>query len=393
LRSLNLLIVGRSREIAESIGALITGNRNFNVQTRILTNGHADPVHGVTTLPDILLLHCSNGQAELKYLADNGVREQIPLVVCGPVNDTEAMRLAMRAGARDYLPENLPASDLISSLERIRDESSRGQHNPRGKLIVVTNGKGGSGASFVASNLAHSLVVDGGQKVLLMDLDLQFGGLCRYLDLDPKMGIIEALEAVTEMDEISADAYTSEHHSGLKLLAAKSNRDTLPKSISIDRLESLLNVYLSNYDVVVVDAPSHLDAANELFFENADQVLVVVQQFLPNVQNASRMVQLLMKEIGVPKERLAIIVNRFAKNAAIELDDIKTALRVGRIFPVPNQFKLAAEAINAGLPVTDLSSNSALAKSFRRLQARIADPTIVDQASILSRAIPNFLRR
>jgi len=393
LRKLKVMIVSRSRPTAESLSEKLVGSREYVVDIRVPTNGHSDPLYGLSEPPDILLLHAVNGHSELRFLAENGSRNAVPLIVCGPDNDTEAMRLAMQAGARDYLPEASPGSDLYASLGRIRDESSHARKSARGKLIVVTNGKGGSGASFVASNVAHSLVVDGKQNTLLVDLDLQFGGLCRYLDLEPEMGIIEALEAVSDMDEISAEAYTCTHHSGLKLLAAGSNRHTSPRSVSIERLESLLDVYLSLYDVVITDAPSHLDAVNELFFERADQVLVVVQQFLPNVQDASRLVSLLTKELGLPKNRVAVIVNRFAKNAAIELDDIQSALHIKRTFSIPNQFKLASEAINAGVPVAEVSKSAALARAFRQLQERLAQPDAVEATSLLSRAIPNFLRR
>jgi pilus assembly protein CpaE len=344
LRKLKVMIVSRSRQTAESLSEKLAGSREYDFEIRVPTNGHSDPLYGITETPDILLLHAVNGNSELRFLAENSSRNPVPLIVCGPEHDTEAMRLAMQAGARDYLPENSPGSDLSGSLGRIRDESSHARQSARGKLVVVTNGKGGSGASFVASNLAHSLVTDGKQDTLLVDLDLQFGGLCRYLDLEPEMGIVEALEAVSDMDEISAEAYTCTHHSGLKLLAAGSNRQALPRSVSIERLESLLDVYLSLYDIVVTDSPSHLDAVNELFFERADHILIVVQQFLPNVQDASRLVKLLTKELGVPKTRLAVIVNRFAKNAAIELDDIQSALHINRTFLIPNQFKLATRA-------------------------------------------------
>lgn len=394
MRKLKVMIVSRSRPTAESLSEKLADSRDYAIQIRVPTNGHSDPFYGLQEQPDILLLHAVNGQSELHFLADKDARSnKVPLIVCGPDNDTEAMRLAMRAGARDFLPENMPAADLITSLARIRDESKRQKTGTGGKLVVVANGKGGSGASFIAANLAHSMVVDARQSALLMDLDLQFGGLYRYLDLEPEMGIMEALEAVSEMDEISAEAYTSEHPSGLKLLAAQSNRQSLPRSVSVDRIESLLDIYLSLYDVVVTDARPHLDVVNEVFFEKADQVLIVVQQFLPNVQDASRLVQLLTRDLGVDKNRIAIIVNRFAKNAAIDIDDIRGALRVDRIFPIPNQFKLAAEAINAGLPVAEVSKNGALAKSIRSLQEKIVQPEVINEASLLSRALPSFLRR
>ena len=64
----------------------------------------------------------------------------------------------------------------------------------------MVNGKGGSGASFLATNFAHSLVLNENARVTLVDLDLQFGGLYRYLDVTPKVGLLQALEAAHELD-------------------------------------------------------------------------------------------------------------------------------------------------------------------------------------------------
>jgi pilus assembly protein CpaE len=111
------------------------------------------------------------------------------------------------------------------------------------------------------------------------------------------------------------------------------------------------------------------------------------------VQDASRLVQLLTKEVGVHKDRLAIVVNRYAKNADIEFADIQNALRIKRVYPIPNHFKLAAEAINAGLPVAEVSKSAALTKAFRRLQTTLVQPEAVEESSLLSRALPTFLRR
>lgn len=388
-----VIIASRSREMAERLASFVSKRPDFKIQIRVLANGHADPLHGVQAPPDILLLHCGGSDTELEYLAEQGMGKPLPLIVCGPDGDTVTMRLAMQAGARDYLTESMPGSDLIDSLMRIHEESLRMRSGESGDLIVVVNGKGGSGASFVATNLAHSLVVDGDKSVTLIDLDLQFGGLCRYLDISPEIGILQALESVSEMDAMSADAYTCSHRSGLKLIAAQSSRPSLPRDISIERLDTLLQIYLSINDFVVVDSPARFDAATELCFERADRILIVIQQSLPHVHDAARLMQMLANEVAVQRERMTVIVNRFAKNASIEIGDIKKALRLDHLFTIPNHYKLAAESINTGVPVAELARGAALTKSIRTLQSALVESDTVADRNILKRALPGFLRR
>jgi pilus assembly protein CpaE len=302
------------------------------------------------------------------------------------------MRLAMQAGARDYLPAAAPDSDLIASLLRVKEETLENRGSKAGKLIVMLNGKGGSGASFLATNLAHSFVVDGKKQATLVDLDIQFGGLCRYLDITPKVGILEALDVSTQLDDMSAEAYTCEHSSGLRLLAAPSKRLVLPSEISVAAIDALLDVFLACNDYVVADSPNRLDALTEYFLERADRIILVVQQSLPHVQDAARMLQMLTDEVGIGSSRVDVVVNRFSKNSQIELDDIQKALRQEKLITVPNQYKVAAESIDSGIPVADISRNAPLTRGIRNLRASIDNTETKPAENFLARALPNILR-
>ena len=389
---LKILIAGRSKLTVNRLSQSLGNCSEFVLTTRILGNGHADPLHGVSEPPDLLLLHHAAGQSELEFLAGSGQANQLPLIVCGPGDDPESMRLAMQAGARDYLSETAPLSDLVASLLRLRDETVRSGSSSLGRLTVVLNGKGGSGASFLATNLAHGLVVNDGAQVTLVDLDIQFGGLCRYLDIRPKVGILEALEVAKQMDDISAAAYTCEHSSGLRLLAAPSTRFVPSSEIQIDELDALLKVFLSINDFVIADSPNRLNTLTEFFLERADKIVLIVQQSLPHVQDAARTIHLLTKEFAIPEDRISVVVNRFSKNALIDLGDIRKALRKDKLITVPNQYKLAAESINSGIPVAEISKNAPLAKGIRNLQTALDNTKSELTGSFLARALPSILR-
>ncbi len=391
MRTLKVIVASRSDVAAERLGACLARQDQYDVKVRLIANGHEDPLYEVKEMPDLLLLHYGPGNSELTYLAESSLREPIPLIVCGPVDDPEAMRLAMRAGARDYLPTNASEEDLLASVERVHEELLRAQTALTAKLIVVVNGKGGSGASFLATNLAHGLVANRESRVTLVDLDLQFGGLSRYLDMKPKVGLLQAMESAHDLDEMSALAFTAEHSSGLRLLAAPSKFLTMANSVSIDKLESVLNAYLSLNDFIVADSPSRLDGVTELFFERADNIILVTQQSLPHIHDSARQIQLLTGEIGIPKKRICVVVNRWSKTSEIQADDIKKALRVDELFTVPNNYKIANESINAGIPVAELSQTDALTKGIRNLHSIFTDPEIKPDPSFLKRVMPNFL--
>lgn len=392
MAKLRILIASRSRVATDHLNRCLADHREFLVNSRILSNGHADPLYGIDEVPDLLLLHHDTGGLELRYLAEHGQRGRVPLIVCGPDDDPDGMRLAMQAGARDYLPASAPESDLISSLTRLLEENSYSGTSGSGKLIVVMNGKGGSGASFLATNLAHGLVVDAQKQVTLIDLDLQFGGLSRYLDISADIGLLQALEAAKQMDDVSAEAYTSVHSSGLRLLAAPSTRLTQPNDVSTEELDALLKIFLSNNEYLVVDSPNRLDSVTEFVLERADKIVLVVQQSLPHIQDTARMLQIMTGELAIPKNRIGVVVNRFTKNSLIELRDIRKALRQDDLITIPNQYKLATESISTGIPVAEISKSAPLTKGIRELQAVFEAQGSEPAQNFLARALPSILR-
>lgn len=391
MRKLNILIAGRSREAIEYMHKTIGDDDGHRTDVRLITNGHTDPLHGVDNLPDVLILQHAAGSVELEHLRETKSEQQVPLIVFGAPDDANAVRLAIRAGALDYLPQPVSREEINAILADVAKESERKFARENGSLHVFINGKGGSGASFLSANVAHGLA-GGDHAVTLIDLDLQFAGLCRYLDLEPERGLIEALHTVDDMDEVSAKAFTCVHDSGLRLLSAQSECLKLNADIPPKRLVKLVNIYRSFNDFVVVDLPRNIDVLSATILENADRIMVVMQQTLPHVHDTARLLHILRKEIGVDDSKVSIIVNRHVKDSAIAATDIEKALRVQDLITIPNQYKLTAESINAGLPLSDIAGSASVTKGLRHLHHMI-DGTIEPEQGFLRRALPAFLGR
>lgn len=387
-----ILVASRSESAADAVTAKLRHHGRFNVNTRVIVNGHTDPLHDVHPRPDLLLLHYVPGYGELEYLASLNANQRPRLLVFGPAGDANAMRLAMRCGASDYLPEPLAESDLLNSLDHVCEELAQKSGN-FGKLVTLVNSKGGSGASFVAVNLACALARDESRRTTLVDLDLQFGGLARYLDLNPERGVAEALDSISEMDQAAAEAFVTLHASGLKLLAAPSERLIQPNLTAPEQTDLLLQVFLQGNDHVVADLPRHIDAFSTTVLERSDRILLVVQQSLAHINGAAKLLQVIVSELGLSRDLVEIVVNRFSKNSVIELDDVRKTLRVDSVHVIPNQYKLVSDSIDTGNPVMQSAKGSAVAKALRELAARVSgsDGDGPRRTGFLGRTLPNLL--
>src|SRR5690242_19613013 len=93
----------------------------------------------------------------------------------GTQTDSKLLVRCMRAGAREFLCEPLSPTAVAEALVRAaaRREEVKGLKKTRGKILVFTGAKGGSGVTTIAANFAVALAGESGDSVALVDLNLR----------------------------------------------------------------------------------------------------------------------------------------------------------------------------------------------------------------------------
>jgi pilus assembly protein CpaE len=389
---IRILVVSRSQPPLRAIEAALSSRREFDCTYKLISNGHTNPLHGVDPMPDVLLLRFDPAQlAELTTLADMDPSRRPPLIVVGPPANPEAMRLAIRSGAKDFLVEPLRADDLVAALSHIGREPRRDPSRATGIMDVVVGAAGGVGASFIACNLAHLTVAAAGRSCLLLDLDLNYAPLAHFLDLKPERGLLEALGVLESLDEHALQGYVAKHRSGLHLMCSVPSSVVLSRDVQSSRVESLLQILAMEYQHVIVDSPHQIDAVNATLFGRARSVLVVLEQSVCHVKNAAHLLRILTKELGLPRDRIKIVLNRYSKRGTVQLDDVRRTLDVDEVFAVPNHYELSLNSIDTAKPLFDLDKDGAVARAMRELLIEIGNLPRPARSGLLSR-LPLFTR-
>lgn len=389
---LNVLLVSRRKETLESLEAILRRYAGLRLERKLTVNGHTDPLHEVSALPDALILHLGEtSSAELESLAARAADRRPPLIVVGSTSDTTLMRLAMQAGARDLLPLPLVEADLVAALQRIERDHRVGGARPDGTLSAFMNAKGGCGATLLACNVAHALVAISHRKTALIDLDLQFGAIPLYFDLFPKRGMLQALENVDGLDELAFSGYLVEHTSGLRILGHAS-QDSLPThAVSPQHVNQLINLALRGNDNVVVDLPRRIDPVSALVIERAQQVVLVVQQSVATLRDATRLFTCLRRDLGISKDRIVVVVNRYEKDSSITPDDVRNTIGCGELSLVPNDFGVVSGCVDTGTPLLLQARNAAVTRAVVTLQSRLGGSD-VEQPGFLARTFSGILK-
>lgn len=391
---LTLLVAGRDKTALAGLEKVLADSP-FEVNCKHVNNGHADPLHGLAEPPDVLILHVRAGsEGELAEIASQGSTGRPPTIIIGPAGNTACMRLAMQTGARDYLEEPVSTPELLASLQRIEREIGESRPGHQGSLIAVVSAKGGSGASFIAVNLAHIMTAHSQARVALIDMDLQFSSLSQYLDIEPEHGLLQALDMAEQLDSVALDAYMAKHKSGLSMIGVLQDEMVLTRDIPMERFAHLLDIVRLNYDRVVVDLPRQIDDVSAAVYDRADRILVVVQQEVANVRDAVRLRNILVRQLGIAQDKIEIVVNRYDKNFQVELADIRRALNCETRDPmlVPNQYRDVSESINVGVPMMEQHRSSAVTKALMQIEARLGGNTArAAPRGAISRAFANLI--
>lgn len=364
-RRMKIVAAARAATALKALSSLLSGARETDVVGHLIGAGERSPLSGLATLPDLLVLHL-----EPEHLSDLAAMAEVPaaqrpiLIVTGPTDNAEAMRLAMRVGARDFLPEPVRPADLLAAIDRIRNELPLERHARSGETTVFIGAAGGVGTSFVASTIGHLAVTESEQSAVLVDLDVQFAPLAHYLGLSAERGLIEALDAVDGLDEHALPGFMAQHRSGLHVIGTVSHSLVTASSISPQRLARLLGVLADSYQHVFIDSPHHLDALNTTAIGMARHVVLVMQQSVAQVRNAATLLQVLTRDLAVARSSIKLLVNRYDKRAAVSLDDIRSTLSLDSVFVVPSQYQPALGSIDSGVPLAEFDRNSSVGRAL-----------------------------
>jgi pilus assembly protein CpaE len=330
----------------------------------------------------------SNGLEELRFL--NEIEDKkASIIIVGDHKNVDLLGLAIRAGVKDFIDYQDYENKLVGVVCNIKKNITNiFKYINVKRLNVIINAKGGSGASFIASNVAYLLSRYTRSKVALVDLDLQFGSTGLNFDRVPKYTLTEALDTIEDLDSISLEAYMSKYNENLSLLLPSPTEILLPGEINVSNLKKLLELLKINYSQVVVDLPRIIDPLSSMIMEQADQVTVVVQQSLAQFRDARRLIQILNKDLDIPLDRISIVVNRYDPKNSLRLEDLKKIVNHGMVYIIANDFERVTSASNLGVPLCESSANSKIARDLSNLAKYLGKVEFeVEKKKLLGRLI------
>lgn len=384
---MKIAVVSRDEKQLSEIGRLL---RERNPSDEVSTvSGTLDKLAGITDLasPDVLVLDQPSVEggdlARLERLSHQYPR--MAFILLCQQHSPEFLIQAMRAGVREVLASPVSSGTLFPALLRIEEKlDSHSQAN--GKVLAFISCKGGSGATFLATNLGYALAAQGKKRVALIDLNLQFGDASLFLsDQKPVATLSDVCRQIHRLDPSFLASSMLNVAPNYAVLAAPEDpahaRDVKPEHI-----DAILKLARRQYDFIVLDVGRSLDAISIRALDQADMIFPVLQTMLPYIRDGKRLMGM-FRSLDYPKDKIHLIVNRHEKSSDIKLGDLEAAFGTGAFRIIPNHYEAAAASVAQGVPIVKLAKSSPISRALQEFARSLAGDEAPASQGWLSRVL------
>jgi pilus assembly protein CpaE len=368
---LTALAIIPDRELAAQLGAALERTRSFQILSEFKSypSQQSLEIRVRQSKPDVILLDLASDLDQACELIRCVASFNLQTHVVGlhVRNDSDAILRSLRSGASEFLyaPFDVQTqNDAVARLRRLLQPGPADASEP-GSIIAFSSAKPGSGASTLAAQTAFSLRRTTSQRVLLADFDLMGGMIGFYLKLTNTKSLLDLLPLAERLHE-GAWASAVAVADGVDILAAPETPYAGP--VDAARLHAVMEYARMNYDWVVVDLPVVFQRLSLMTISESDRAFLVSTPELPSLHLARKAVNLL-DQLGFPKERFQILMNRIDRRDEIAGSDIERLFNCAIDARIPNDYFSLHRAVTLGQPV---DAHCELGKAMESLAGRIS---------------------
>ncbi|MBQ3643462.1 MAG: AAA family ATPase [Candidatus Riflebacteria bacterium] len=255
------------------------------------------------------------------------------------------------------------------------------EQETKAQVITFFSPKGGAGKTSIATNVAYGMAKFLKKKVLLIDLDLQFGGIAFMLDLKPKKTIVDLTgsDALRNYDDIKP--CLSKHKSGFDLLPAPLKPEQ-SENVDSTHLRKIVSFSNNQYDYILIDTHSLLQDISINALDISDIIMLVMNPDMGHIVAIHNCLNV-MDSLKYPKEKIRLILNRFGSyysKSKEELEGVFQKKNVKVNYVIHDDWKIASDLINNCQTAFESNNTSEYRNDIVALISDLTHETLPDEA-------------
>lgn len=368
--NIKIITIGKLEENRSTLSTILN-DKDINIAGEF-SNGASALSRIESVDPDIVLITMDPNVTDVFSISERIYlnRPKSVVILLTKSMDVNILQRAMKAGIRHVVPWTEDRKKLIETIKSVYNKEnshrialSEGQRLKHlSQIITVFGTKGGSGKTTIAVNLAVKIAKQR-KKVALVDLDLQYGDVSIFMNLDTNDTLYELIQGYTNFDIDTVKNHMMFHSSGVNVLSAPKSPE-YAEYITKEHIEKLINVIRPYYDYIIIDVASNLNESTLTALDCSTLILLVVGLDVSILKNSK--ISLKILESLQQKHKVMMVINRESKGS-ITVNDAKKLLQCPLATTIPSDWKIVGSALNMGIPFVLNASKSKVANSITEL--------------------------
>ena len=235
-----------------------------------------------------------------------------------------------------------------------------------GKVILIASGKGGTGKTTAAANIAAAISASD-KLTLAVDMDIGLRNLDIALGLESSV-VYDICDVIEERCTLDEALIKDSERDNLYILSAPQTR--LASDFAKDAFSDLWRRLKERFDYCIIDAPAGIDGGFEYALGGADAAIIIAMPEVSALRDADRVISVI-EDSGIQDIRL--VLNRVRpdlihKRVMMNVDDCVDMLGIPVLGIVPDDDDLKIAALRGELAV---STSSRAGEAFSNIAGRI----------------------
>ncbi len=300
----------------------------------------------------------------------------IAVIIMSVQGEKEYFKKAMYHGAKEYIVKPFSLDILIETIiktyekerkkkdYRVRlKEGNEKKKDP--KVVTIFSTKGGVGKTTISVNTAISIAKETGDKVAILDLDLQFGDVSVMLNLSQRKNISDAIEEIGHLNSDILNEYMTEYMKDVKVLASPPTPE-YAEYILPSHIEKIIEILKQDYQYIVIDSSADFSDIMLTALDISDQIIFLSTMDLPTIKNVKLGLDI-MNSLNYPEEKIKVAVNKVSKLYSIKTEDIQQVLNKKVNICIPEDNKTVIISANKGYPFMRSRGDNKISRAIKAL--------------------------
>jgi septum site-determining protein MinD len=245
----------------------------------------------------------------------------------------------------------------------------------RGRVLVVTSGKGGVGKTTSTAALGAALAQEG-RKVVLVDFDVGLRNLDLVMGVERRV-VFDLINVINGEARLAQALIRDRRLDTLSLLPASQSRDK--DSLTEDGVTRVIAELRAQFDWIICDSPAGIETGATLAMRHADVAVVVVNPEVSSIRDADRIIGMLDSKTAKAENGKCIdkhlLLTRYdpvraRRGEIMKVEDVLEILSIPLLGIVPESGEVLRSS-NVGAPVTLGSPESAPAQAYLEAARRL----------------------